>query len=428
MNLKQWIGHRLASLCLVVLQFVALLLITLPILPDHSFHVFDMGHYYNISLNLMEGKWPYRDFLLEYPPLAILPFVLPQLASFDNLLDYGDYLLVFLGESAVFTTLIALLTERVASCRRTQLGSVVALSIYVLLVAISAPLLPWRYDLFPALLTQLAFVSVLANRSTVAGFWMGLAIAAKIYPVVLVPIFSAYYVAGRQYRELAILLVATLAVIGLIFIPFILNIPGELLSFVSYHKLRGLQIESLPAGIISLGHLLGLTKVSTVINYGAAHLVSPLADSVLKWLPFVCVLTLGVVWASCLLRFQEERAITGQISFESLVAYTTAALLTFMATNKVFSPQYIVWLLPFAPLLPLRQAGLIVGIYAITIIFRFVTGGLRTMYAVSVLLLNLRNLLVVALILWLVAEHGPAPMRIALLRLRRTLSRRLAKW
>src|SRR3712207_7018760 len=96
-------------------------------------------------------------------------------------------------------------------------------------------------------------------------------------------------------------------------------------------------------------------------NYGALHLVSPLADGALKWLPLAFIAVFGVVLACALARFRQEH-VAGGIADASLVAYVVAALLALIVTNKVFSPQYLIWLLPFAPLLPLRQAGLLLAV------------------------------------------------------------------
>src|SRR5262249_6285705 len=81
------------------------------------------------------------------------------------------------------------------------------------------------------------------------------------------------------------------------------------------------------------------------------------------------------------------------------------ALLVFIVTNKVFSPQYVVWLLPFAPLLPRRHTAVAGAIIALTIvIFPYDYGSLLAFQPAPVILLNLRNSMVVA---WLVALITP---------------------
>jgi hypothetical protein len=122
-----------------------------------------------------------------------------------------------------------------------------------------------------------------------------------------------------------------------------------------------------------------------------------------------------VVLTCCLARFREEQAAQTRVTEQSAIAYCVVGLLAFIVTNKVFSPQYIIWLLPFAPLLRPRQAGILLAIYALTItLFPFSYENLLAMRMLPVLLLNLRNLLVAALLLWLLIDRAPASLRDAL--------------
>src|SRR5207247_1462635 len=99
-------------------------------------------------------------------------------------------------------------------------------------------------------------------------------VAAKLYPIVLLPIFGAYYLAGSDRRALLRLALGSAGALAL----FLLITPTNMLSFLRYHELRGLQVESLPAGAIVLAHTLGMTAARLDFNYGALHLVSPLAN------------------------------------------------------------------------------------------------------------------------------------------------------
>ncbi len=397
---------------LLAFQLIALLAVAFVTLPRVAqWHAFDLSIYYQDSLQLLRGWLPYRDFALEYPPLALLPFALPRLAMFGLRVDFSGYVWLFLIQNAIYSTLIALAITRIRGLR----AAGPALTIYALLVAVSAPLLPWRYDLFPALLTALALLCLLRQRPGWAGIWLGLGIAAKLYPAVLLLVFGAYYLAGKNRLALLRLALGSAGALAATLLPFVLIAPGPLLSFLRYHQLRGLQLESLPAGVIVLAHVLGMTPAQLEFNYGALHVASPLAGAVLSWLPVVFVVLFGAMLASCLARFREEHAAGGRVTSESLVAYSVAALLAFIITNKVFSPQYLIWLLPFAPLLRLRQAGALLAICALTIIlFPFNYDHLLRMELLPVLLLNLRNLLVVALLRWLLADHAPSSWRAAL--------------
>jgi hypothetical protein len=397
---------------LLAFQLIALLTVVFVTLPGVAqWHALDLSIYYRDSLQLLLGRMPYRDFALEYPPLALLPFALPRLVTFGQQLDFVGYVWLFLIQNAIFSTLIALVVAHIRGLR----AAGPALALYALLVGVSAPLLPWRYDLFPALLTALALLSLVRQRPGWAGIWLGLGVAAKLYPAVLLLVFGAYYLAGKNRPALLRLALGSAGALAVTLLPFVLIAPAPLLSFLRYHELRGLQLESLPAGVIVLAHVLGLTTARLEFNYGALHVASPLAGAVLSWLPVVFVVLFGAVLISGLARFCEEQATGGRVTNDSLVAYAVAALLTFIITNKVFSPQYMIWLLPFAPLLRLRQASVLLAICALTImLFPFNYDHLLHMKLLPVLLLNLRNLLTVVLLGWLLLDHAPSSWRAAL--------------
>jgi uncharacterized membrane protein len=397
---------------LLAAQLIALLAVVLVTLPGIAqWHALDLSIYYQDSRQLLRGLVPYRDCALEYPPLALVPFSLPRLVTFGQRIDFSGYVWLFLVQNAIFSTLIAFVIAQM----RGLPAAAPALAIYTLLVAVSAPLLPWRYDLFPALLTVLALQCVLRGRPGWAGIWLGLGVAAKLYPAVLLPIFGAYYLAERNRPALLRLALGSAGALAATLLPFLLVAPGPLLSFVQYHQLRGLQLESLPAGVIVLAHVLGMTPAQLVFNYGALHVDAPAAGAVLRWLPLAVVVIFGLVLAGTWARFREEQAADGRVSSVSLVAFSFAALLAFIVTNKVFSPQYIIWLLPFAPLLRLRQAGALLLICALTItLFPFNYDHLLDMELLPVLLLNLRNLLAITLLVWLLVEYAPLAWRVAL--------------
>jgi uncharacterized membrane protein len=404
---------RMQVLILVTLQALLLWLVVLFTLPAvYGWHIGDLQTYFNAARSLSAGQLPYRDFTLEYPPLALVPFVLPQLALGSQAYDVSGYAWRFLLQNTLISSLIALGIALVMNHWRPQ-RRLLALALYALLVGLNAPVLPWRYDLFPALLTLLGLLCVLRGYPGLAGLWIGFGIAAKLYPIVLLPVFAAYYLASGDRRALIRLTLGGVAAVAIALLPFALTAPGDLIAFLRYHEQRGLQIESLPAGAIILAHVLGQGGAGVVFNYGALHLVSPLADVALKWLPLAFVAVFGAVLASCTARFRDEQTTAGTIDGATLANACVAALLGFVATNKVFSPQYMIWLLPFAPLLRLRHTAMIVVICAITIaIFPFDYQSLIDMHPFPVLLLNLRNLLVVMLLLWLLLEQLPALARV----------------
>src|SRR3954469_21733675 len=90
---------------LLAFQLIALLTVGLVTLPGIAqWHALDLSIYYQDSLQLLRGRVPYRDFALEYPPLALLPFTLPRLVTFGVRIDFTGYVWLFLIENAIFST------------------------------------------------------------------------------------------------------------------------------------------------------------------------------------------------------------------------------------------------------------------------------------------------------------------------------------
>jgi hypothetical protein len=164
-----------------------------------------------------------------------------------------------------------------------------------------------------------------------------------------------------------------------------------------------LQIESVLAGIALAAHVLIFSPVTVEYNFGALHITSSIADSVLPWLPTLSILTFTVVFITLINCFRCEFKENDVITNEHLLLSLLSALLTFIVTSKVFSPQYISWLLPLASFLRLRQIILVAVVFAMTIvIYPFMYDRLVALQTLPIVLLNVRNFLTVVLLVWLV--------------------------
>ncbi|HEU4388018.1 MAG TPA: glycosyltransferase 87 family protein, partial [Blastocatellia bacterium] len=239
-----------------------------------------------------------------------------------------------------------------------------------------------------------------------AGLCLGLGTAAKLYPAVLIPVFCAYYIARGDNRSVRRLIAGGTGAVLTIVAPFTVIGSTGFFDFLRYHQMRGLHVESVPAGVLLLAHVTGLTTVQLTFDYGAVHLVSSLADHVLTLLPVLTLLVLGAVILAAFLRFRDERLTTGEVSQRRLIEAIVLCLLAFIATNKVLSPQYVIWLLPFAALLRAPHT-VVLGIICILtiVIFPFDYVNLMKIQTAAVVLLNVRNLLVIVLAAWLLISR-----------------------
>jgi uncharacterized membrane protein len=369
------------------------------------FPVPDLQYFYDYGSRLMQGQMPYRDYVVEYPPLALLPMTLPFLVTLNPGLTYQAFVWLFSTEMMLFGIACLVVVFRIVTTtnnlRQPPITPPTLTLSWLLLLTIS--IYPWRYDLFPTLLTLLALLAFLNRRPLLTGVWLGLGVVAKLYPLVLLPVFGLAYLARRGYRPLLHLVIGSLGAVGGMMLPVLIAAPQDALVFLTFHVQRGLQIESLAAGPIELVSALGLTKIDLVLNFGAWHIESPLAQIVIGWLPYALVLFSGTVLLLAWRRFRLEVAAHQQISSDALLTCITAVLLAFVIANKVFSPQYLLWIYPFGALLAQKTARWLLAIAALTLlVYPILYIGLMNMQPFPVVVLNIRNLLVLGLFVGLI--------------------------
>jgi hypothetical protein len=354
-----------------------------------------------IANRIAAGQVPYRDFPLEYPPFALFPLALPRLmgsaASYMTL--FSALALILTGATAAA---LAWLAERGWSIN-TPWVTVVA---FAGLALAGAPSVVWRFDIFPALLTVLALVAVAARHPAWAGLALGLAAGVKLYPGFLVPIFVAYYLAERRWRSASLVAFGFGAAIVATLVQLFLVAGPDALTFLSYQEERGIEVESVIGGIALMADVIANVPTQVAFAFGSYEVSSSVVDALavpgfLAQAGMLAALLVGGVVA-----IRRDLAERGRIRNQTLVAYIVATLLLVMLGNKVLSNQYICWLLPFAALLPLRQAALLLIAAALTtVVYPLNFKSLLYSDPLIVLTLNVRNALLLALFLWLVLER-----------------------
>lgn len=401
-------SNRFVIILLLVLQCtlfaVQVYLVSLPAYGDAHTTVLTIFRQY--ALNVEQGQVPYRDFQMEYPPLSLVVFDMPTLFSPGTPTSYDTYRGIFAVEMCLLTLLVNFILVRIPPNHQAGQATL-TVALYSMGVSILSPLLPWLYDMFPALLTIIAFMFIQGRKPFWSGLTIGLAIIAKLYPLAILPVFYGYLLAWKDWKA-ALRLTLGLALVAALLIPLFALDSTWPMKMLSYHLHRGLNIDSLPGGVFLLAKVAGWAEVGIVHNFGSFNIEAASSTSIASWLAPLALLSLFLVSMAGFLRFRQESQNGKSISAQSLAAYTVTALLAFILTSRVFSPQYLIWLLPFIPLIGARSSGFFLIIAAITIIlYPFMYATLIAAIPASVLLLNLRNILAVALFVWLLIIYFP---------------------
>ncbi|WP_053203664.1 glycosyltransferase family 87 protein [Jiangella muralis] len=335
-----------------------------------------------------DGLLAYRDSLLEYPVLtgAVMQVTAIVAGALYDAFGGGGELAPDFAESVVFFDLTAGL---MALC---ALGVVVATARTVsrrpwdgLLVAASPLLLLSAYinwDLLAVLATSLAILAWTRDRPVLAGVLIGLGTATKLYPVLLLGVLVL--VALRSPERRAALRDAALAAVAAVVAWCAVNLPVEWWAPEGWRQFFTFNADR-AADYGSTWVAIGLLKPGL------------LPESV-DDLVVVSAAVLLVLIAALALTAPSPPRVT-QLAFLAVAA--------FLLVNKVWSPQYSLWLLPLAVLARPRVRDLAIWQLAEVVYFVLLWRYLATLYDPSAPLLTndqyaLAVLLRIAGLLWLV--------------------------
>jgi uncharacterized membrane protein len=328
-----------------VLIFLVFSLIALHYYPAQG----QMEYQIDLSLKILSGQAPYVDFTSEYPPLALLSYLLPALLFRSQV----AYYVAFVVELLIFDILAIILIARISP--RFRISVTQSLSMHALVILAVGPIIVVTYDIIPAVLVLAALTFFVNGRTNLAWTFIGLGLMTKLYPIIIAPFFLFYHLRQMQYKQIAKGIMIFVIIVLALSLPWLLLNTRGYLTLFTYHLERGLHSESTYGSILLFGKILGLIKVEGIYNFGSWNLYSPLANQ-LATVSFVIMAGLlsivYLLYARALLRvtsnpktvfLQSEHAAT-------LLQYVLAAIFIFILFGKVFSPQYMIWLCPLLPL------------------------------------------------------------------------------
>ena len=288
----------------------------------------------------------------EYPPLAVLYFLLPRLAEgalgvpFPDGFAFLNYLLIGLH--------LAFLNQTA--------GRLSALMFGAMLLA-AGPIVMFRFELLVSFLVLLAWYAWRRGLPAVAGAVMGVAVLTKLYPLLLIPVLCRPSDESSPKRHLALLGVGLAA--GLLLVMAVFVAGGGSLSVIegtlSFHGQKPVALESTAAAVaMAFDYLRGAWPSQPVNAWGIHGLVLgrvPLLLCTAGSLASLGILLFSL-WRRRHARDAGQGIRTGLALLVSVIFWTT-----------LFQPQYLLWPVAFAVLLPAagvptRRCVLIGGLLA----------------------------------------------------------------
>ena len=250
---------------------------------------------------------------IEYPVLTgIFAWVTAQMAWSAR--SYLAISALFLGALGL---LISYLLARMAGWRALLWAAAPALVLYAF----------HNWDLLAVAPTVAGLWCWWHGRPAWAAFWFGVGTATKLYPAIFVGPLALEALFLGSGRAAAGRLAAGAGTTLLINLPFMLVNPSAWYATYAFHKLR-------PPNIDSIWGLLSSSFATTSWSVEQLNLLT----TILILSSFLVICILG--WQ----RAYRDRTYP-------VIQVCGALLAAFLLWNKVHSPQYLLWLLPFFVLL-----------------------------------------------------------------------------
>ena len=275
--------------------------------------------YYNEGL--YNRQVPYTGHPVEYPVLigGAMQAVAWLVRNVDAAIrgrEFFDVTVILLTVCAVAAVLA---TARAAGPGARWQGLMVALSPALILNAFV------NWDLIAMALTALGIAAWAARRGVWAGIMLGLGVATKFYPLLILGALLLLCLRAGRLKDFArTFAAAALAWLAVNLPVMIVALPGWA-TFYVFSKNRG-------ADWGSIWYMLEYFNVPRLGNYQLGVLNEMSAAALIIAFAAIALLALAA----------PRRPRLPQVCFLLLAA--------FLMTNKVWSPQYVIWLVPLAVL------------------------------------------------------------------------------
>lgn len=287
--------------------------------PMQEFLFSDIQLYDWWAGNILDGHFPINDEMWQYPPLAAVVFAVGYAIAPNS---HGFVALELIADFAVLIMLLS--ASRALAKQNNGRTNYTPALIWVASPLIMGPVMLGRFDMFPTAIAVAAIL--LSTNARASGILAATGTLLKVWPALLL--------AGTKRARL----LPTLA-----WYAFSLVLGGSLLKhfwsdsfgFLSEQKARGLQIESVGALPFMIWNATS-HSVTSEFRYGAIEVI---ADG--TGISSLIMTITGLLLIGSLAWWR----LTGRLETALASDVILTVVLIAIATSRVLSPQYMVWVL-----------------------------------------------------------------------------------
>lgn len=317
-----------------------------------------------------DGHWhvPYREVPLEYPP-PVLPFILlPKVLTHD----FEHFAYAF--GALMGACLLGAMRMAIGISQRARAAVAVDDVAWrwtagaVLLLAHGAIAIQ-RLDAIVALELALAVHAAVRRKAASTGFWLGLAAATKLTPLMLAPVLVA--ADWSWWRERRVLLRGAASFGGAILLglgPMFLASTSSFARLLHYHSARGLHVESALGTLYGTACALAGHPERATLDYGSFNFHTATADALAKSSTLLMLALIAFVSLRAARADHEDNETSPDLErlgstalpeghparVRRIVCALLAGMIALWLGGKVLSPQYLTWALPLILAVPGR--------------------------------------------------------------------------
>lgn len=307
----------------------------------------DLDHYYDNAGDVLDGLMPYSESKFEYPPLSLVFMLIPRILSWN----LESFYFACAIQTYIFLVIAAIVLDRMSDeivgtrwqARLILLCAIVFCSYFMIA----------RNDVYPTVIALIAIRLFQKNRPVLSAGVLAIAAMTKLYPAIFLLPMLAVLAYKKDWRSILQSLFVAAAICIVVELPFIIADPSSAFAYLSYHSDRGIQVESVAASFFLLWNKLFPGELEVVFNYGSDNLMGPGPDGLAPYMNIILgAVLLAFTIAMCIRCFRE--APDYDRSSALFGSMCVAILMLFILFSKVYSAQYLIWIML---LLPLTQAS-----------------------------------------------------------------------